>query len=119
MKPSITRRRSATLSHERTFKGKDTIPGGRGKQGKPSYLEVLVDGLVAKLVKFKGAFLTGNVALKPLDKFLERKTRPRGLFRARNQGKGLGKSVDELAIKPYANDSLHRLGIVLLRDVTK
>jgi hypothetical protein len=66
--PSTTSRQTATVPRERTSKGTDPISDDRGKQRKPTFLELLVDGPVAKLVHFRDAFSTRNDALKSLGK---------------------------------------------------
>jgi hypothetical protein len=66
-RPLSASRDSGTVAHERLSKRKKASLARQQNQRKPSYLEILVDGPVAKLIQFRGTFPTWNV-VNPLGK---------------------------------------------------
>jgi len=66
LRPLKASREKIAVAHERLPERNQTIFEGQENPRTPSYLKVLVDGPVTKLVRLKGTFPTWNVVLDPL-----------------------------------------------------
>ncbi|KAE8450975.1 hypothetical protein EG329_005415 [Mollisiaceae sp. DMI_Dod_QoI] len=90
-RPLTPRRDSVDVTHERLSRSRTIEKEEQKLQRKSTYLEVLVNQPIAKLVQFRGAFPTWDLVMKPLGRrFSKDGPSPQVSFKPGAEGNGQG-----------------------------